>query len=75
MRAENGYACSYHVDKNNPLKNIIAGFAKFSLTSIENLKLSYLGQHFELVKPDGNLLTAQDLKMGDSDQIDIRHQR
>lgn len=74
LRAENGYACSFKVTKTNPLKNI-SGFANFSLTSIENLTLSYQGKQFKLEKADGKLITAADLKMGDNDQIDIRHQR
>lgn len=75
LRAENGYACSYKIDKRNPLKNIITGFANFSLTSVENLRLSYLGKSFKLEKPDGKLITPADLKMGDWDQVDILHQR
>lgn len=75
LRAENGYTCSYKIDKRNPLESIISGFAQLSLTSVENLRLSYQGKRFNLVTSDGNLITPADLKMGDWDQIDIVHQR
>lgn len=75
VKDEDGGWCTFNVVKTNPLGNIISGFAKFSLTSVENLRWSYQGRKFELLKPDGKMTTAADLKMGDGDRIDIRHQR
>lgn len=73
--AENGYSCSYKIKKEDPLKTIISSFAKFSLTNIESLKLSYSGKNFRLEMADGKLTTPSDLGMGDQDKIDIVHKR
>lgn len=75
LKSENGYSCSYTMDKRNGLKLVIDMFSQSSLTSTDNLKLKYQGKEFKLNKPDGSLTTPTDLKMGDGDQIDILHQR
>lgn len=75
LKEENGISCMYTVNKQTALQAVVNGFAQFSLSSTDNLKLKYQGKEFNLKQQNGSLTTPADLQMGDGDQIDIFHQR